>query len=82
MPEHTKISLSDGAPAPAADGATVTGTGYRISLLTDRLIRVEWDPQERFADEKTQQVMNRTFPVPAFRVARTLRDQFARAKSL
>ena len=71
MPEHTKISLSDGAPAPAADGATVTGPGYRISVLTDRLIRIEWDSEERFVDEKTQQVMNRRFPVPAFRVMRT-----------
>ncbi|MCR2817135.1 glycoside hydrolase family 31 protein [Microbacterium jiangjiandongii] len=71
MAEESMISLSDGKPAPAADGATLTGPGYRISVLTDRLIRIEWDPQERFVDDKTQQVQNRSFPVPRFGVVRT-----------
>ncbi|UYO97084.1 glycoside hydrolase [Microbacterium sp. M28] len=70
MPVRTKISLSDGAPAPAAEAAIVTGPGYRISVLTDRLIRIEWDPQERFVDEKTQQVLNRAFPAPDYRLVR------------
>ncbi|MFB7249456.1 TIM-barrel domain-containing protein [Microbacterium sp. NPDC056234] len=70
MPERTKIALSDGASAPASEGAIVAGPGYRISLLTDRLIRIEWDPQARFFDEKTQQVLNRAFDVPEFRVVR------------
>lgn len=65
------ISLSDGERAPATDGAIVTGRGYRITVLTDRLIRVEWDPDERFVDEKTQQVVSRTFPLPCFDVVRT-----------
>lgn len=67
------ISLSDGKPAPAVDGASVTGRGYRITVLTDRLIRVEWDPQERFVDDKTQQVQGRSFPLPRFEVVRSER---------
>ena len=73
MPQNSMISLSDGMPAPAADGATVTGPGYRISVLTDRLIRIEWDPQERFVDARTQQVLDRAFPLPVFDVTRTPR---------
>ncbi|HWS50805.1 MAG TPA: TIM-barrel domain-containing protein [Microbacterium sp.] len=65
------ISLSDGEPAPAAEGATVSGRGYRITVLTDRLIRIEWDPDEGFVDEKTQQVLSRAFPLPRFDVVRT-----------
>ena len=71
MADEPMIWLSDGKPAPAAHGAMVTGRGYRISVLTDRLIRIEWDPQERFVDDKTQQVLNRSFPVPRFDVVRT-----------
>lgn len=67
------IALSDGKPAPAADGASVSGPGYRISVLTDRLIRIEWDPQERFVDDRTQQVHSRSFPLPRFEVLRTER---------
>ncbi|WP_243228480.1 TIM-barrel domain-containing protein [Microbacterium sp. CIAB417] len=72
MQDESLISLSDGAPAPAPDGAVVTGPGYRITVLTDRLIRVEWDPEEHFVDEKTQQVVNRSFPVARFD---TVRDE-------
>lgn len=64
------ISLSDGAPAPASAGATVEGPGYRITVLTDRLLRIEWDPDECFVDEKTQTVIDRAFPVPLYDVVR------------
>ncbi|MFC4138217.1 MULTISPECIES: glycoside hydrolase family 31 protein [unclassified Microbacterium] len=65
------ISLSDGRPAPAAPETTVCGPHYRITVLTDRLIRLEWLPDGRPVDEKTQQVLDRSFPVPRFEVTRT-----------
>lgn len=82
MPQNSMIALSDGMPAPAVDGATVSGPGYRISVLTDRLIRIEWDPQGRFVDARTQQVMNREFPLPRFDVARTARGIEITTRSL
>ena len=71
MQRLSTIRLSDGAPAPAMAGATVRGAGYRITVLTDRLLRIEWDPDERFVDEKTQTILDRAFPVPRFEVVRT-----------
>lgn len=52
-------------PAPA-DGAVICGEGYRITVLTDRLLRLEYDAQARFCDAATQTVIDRAFPLPAF----------------
>ncbi|MBT2484708.1 MULTISPECIES: TIM-barrel domain-containing protein [unclassified Microbacterium] len=68
MQDTSTIALSDGAPAPANPEGIVRGPGYRITVLTDRLFRIEWDPQERFVDEKTQTVLNRAFPAPRYEV--------------
>lgn len=54
---------------PLADpAAVVAGKGYRITVLTDRLLRLEYEPDGVFCDSATQLALNREFPVPAFTV--------------
>ena len=48
--------------------AVVAGEKYRFTVLTDRLIRMEYQEEGRFVDEPTQRVLCRDFPVPEFRV--------------
>lgn len=54
---------------PAADSnAIVRGDKYRFTILTSRLIRIEYDENGIFEDRTTQTVINRLFPVPKFTV--------------
>ncbi len=54
---------------PRADDLCLVQDGkYRISVLTERLIRLEYSQQGVFEDRSTQKVMNRKFPVPEFKV--------------
>lgn len=62
------FALSDGALAPADPNAVVQGETYRFTVLTDRLIRMEWNERGEFIDERTQLVVSREFPVPEFEV--------------
>ncbi len=56
---------------PAAPGASqVTGEGYRITVLTEGLIRLEHRNDQAFEDRPTQMVMNRDFPEVPYRVIR------------
>lgn len=48
--------------------AVVQGEKYRITLLTDALIRLEYDEDGCFEDRASQCVINRDFPVPEFNV--------------
>ena len=57
---------------PLADEkAVIRGKGWRITVLTDRLFRLEEDADERFCDTATQAVLCRRFPLPAFTVSNT-----------
>ncbi len=51
--------------------AVVQGDGYRITVLTDRLLRLEYNPENVFCDTATQAVICREFETPAF----TARDE-------
>ena len=54
---------------PVACGeAMVTGDGYRFTILTERLIRMEYLQENQFTDEATQTVVCRQFDVPEYRV--------------
>ncbi len=53
-------------PAARA-GAVVQGDKWRVTVLTDRLLRMEYDPAGRFTDSATQTVLCRDFPVPPFK---------------
>jgi len=57
---------------PQADPrAVIRGEGYRITILTDRLVRLEYARDGQFRDSATQTVLNREFPLPAFTVSET-----------
>lgn len=57
---------------PVADPkAVVRGKQYRFTVLTDRLIRMEWSEHGNFEDRATKLVMCREFPVPKFEVRET-----------
>ena len=56
-------------PNAAADPkAVVAGERYRITVLTERMVRIEYSPNGEFVDQQTQTVLDRRFPVPEFRV--------------
>ncbi|WP_251136991.1 glycoside hydrolase family 31 protein [Exiguobacterium sp. s193] len=48
--------------------AIIEGKDYRFTILTSRLIRMEYAEDGRFEDRATQTVWNRDFPVPSFRI--------------
>ncbi|KZF19082.1 glycoside hydrolase family 31 protein [Xylona heveae TC161] len=48
--------------------AIVSGTNYRFTVLTDRLIRYEWAEDGRFQDQASTFAINREFPRPEFKV--------------
>ena len=50
----------------ANNGAVFQGKSYRISILTERLIRLEYNPSGNFNDNLSLLVHNRNFPVPQF----------------
>ncbi|MBR0367801.1 MAG: hypothetical protein IJH86_05340 [Clostridia bacterium] len=56
-------------PQPAA-GAVISGDGYRVTVLTERLFRLEYAPGNRFRDGATAMAINREFPLPEFEVRR------------
>src|SRR6478735_525414 len=57
---------------PAADpGAIVVGTHWRITVLTDGLVRLEHSPDGGFEDRASTFALNRDLPVPSFRVVET-----------
>ncbi len=58
----------DGAPDPVASpGATVISGNARFTVLTDRLIRMEWAEDGVFEDRASLAVINRDLPVPAYK---------------
>ncbi len=54
-------------PNPLAhEKAVIQGERYRITLLTEQLIRLEYSQDGSFTDRPTQTVFNRAFPVPLY----------------
>lgn len=47
--------------------AVICGKNYRFSVLTSRMIRMEYDAEGIFEDRATQAVLNRNFDVPEYR---------------
>ena len=64
MPENYVLHMRPKARAQAV----VKGGSYRFTVLTDALIRLEYQSEGRFTDEATQTVICRDFPVPEYRV--------------
>ena len=63
--EYFKI---DCTKAKANPKAIIQGVKYRITVLTERLVRLEYNPNSLFEDLPTQIVWNRSFNVPNFQV--------------
>lgn len=61
--------IPEGNPL-CAPQAVIQGPEYRISILTERLVRLEYSSDGGFTDPKTQAVVNRAFPLPAFDYSR------------
>ena len=57
--------------APANSHNIVSGKNFRISIITERFIRFEWDPANRFEERKTLAVINRDLGEKDFSVSRT-----------
>ena len=52
---------------PLADPANVlAGDGYRISVLADGLVRLEYSASGEFEDRASQAVLDRAFPPVEF----------------
>lgn len=56
------------AAPKAVQENVITGDTYRITVLTDRLIRLEYEKNGYFTDVPTQIVWNRDFPAVSFQV--------------
>lgn len=54
----------------AADDAVVKSGNARFTVLTDRLIRMEWAEDGQFEDRASLAIINRNLDVPAFKVRR------------
>ena len=50
----------------AAPQAQVIAGNARFTVLTDRLVRMEWSPSASFEDHATLAIVNRNLPVPRF----------------
>ena len=62
---------SDGFAPKAADGAQVVFGKARFTVLTDRLIRMEWSADSQFEDRATLGIVNRDLEVPSFDVKKS-----------
>ena len=65
MDPHFRVSYQN---AKSKKEAIFQGQKYRITVLTERLVRLEFNKDGIFFDDITEQVQNRNFPVPEFKV--------------
>ena len=63
--EHFKIDYSH---SKANENSIFKGEKYRITILTERLIRLEYSEDGIFYDGLTERVINRDFPMPQLTV--------------
>ncbi len=67
-------AVADAQPnenSKANPDATVIVGNARFTMLTDRLIRMEWSENGKHEDNATLAIINRNLPVPAFTVKKT-----------
>ncbi|GGO97750.1 TIM-barrel domain-containing protein [Actinomyces gaoshouyii] len=71
MSSPLSTASSEPRMAPARPDAAVTAGSARFTVITDRLIRMEYSPDGAFTDAATQLVLSRDLgPTPTFRVVR------------
>ena len=66
--DYFRQTFSWKSDSKTRDEFIIRKNNVRLSLLTDRLLRVEVDKKGRFTDEPTQAVINRNFASPEFKV--------------
>ena len=64
LPDHFKLDIE---PIANPDAVICVDTA-RFTILTERLIRLEYDPEGQFEDRASQTMWYRLQPVPAFTV--------------
>lgn len=62
-----KIKYNQYDPA-ASSKSIVEGDKYRFTILTSKLVRIEYSENNRFEDAQTKMVLNRKFPTPDYKV--------------
>lgn len=65
MKKNTFPFSADGA---CGAGSIVSGDFFRITVLTDRMLRLEYAPDGVFEDRPTILAINRNFPIPDFQI--------------
>lgn len=68
MASFGKHFVVDEKECISQDAAIIKGTYYRITVLTDRLIRLEYSKGGNFNDRPTDLVKNRNFLVPKYKL--------------
>ena len=69
LPAPMSAGGSSSGFQPHPDSQAVVEFGRaRFTVLTPRLIRMEWSENARFEDRATLGVINREFPLPDFKV--------------
>jgi len=63
--EHFKIDYVNMQPN---EECVVKGKNYRFTILTERLVRIEYSENQNFIDEPTTLVVNRNFSKPDFKI--------------
>lgn len=58
----------DNSKSRAEEKAIFRGPNYRISIITERVVRLEYNPTGKFVDEPTQLIRTRNLGFPNFRV--------------
>ncbi len=71
MDAHFKVDYTKAKSKPEC---IFQGASYRITVLTPRLVRLEYNREGIFFDDLTEQVINRDFPVPNFKVVQDDRN--------
>ncbi len=68
-------------PVASPEAQVVEGNA-RFTVLTDRLIRMEWAADGQFEDHATLAIVNRDLPVPSFSVSRSGKAVTIKTKAL
>ncbi len=63
---HSMMQAAEEWNPQAAPEAMVTSGNVRFTVLTDRMIRIQWSDKAKFEDRATFAIVNRRLPVPAF----------------
>ena len=64
------LLFAENNPVARPEARVVVGNA-RFTVLTDRLVRMEWSENGAFEDNATLAIVNRDLPVPKFTVTRT-----------